>query len=115
MTIASATAGLTRLNCLICRHQTPRSPVPSLATRSPPAQRPATQKEKARDSRYCLQTEKDAGELLETSHLLNVPLSKLNKALSLPRSQSYQKGTTSSGTPVPPPSRSHQSGWWSRT
>lgn len=32
VTTASATAGLTRLNCLICRHHTPRSPEPSLAT-----------------------------------------------------------------------------------
>lgn len=52
--MASATAGLTRLNCLICLHQTPRSPEPSLATRWPAAQRPAVQKEKAWESRHCL-------------------------------------------------------------
>lgn len=56
MTTASATAGLTRLNCLICRHQAPHSPVPSLVTRSPAIQRPAVQKENAWNSRNCLRT-----------------------------------------------------------
>lgn len=67
MTTASATAGLTRLNCLICLRQAPRSPVPSLATGSPAAQRPAVQKEKAWDSRYCLGTGKDREKPFRTS------------------------------------------------
>lgn len=53
-TTASATAGLTRLNCWICHRQAARSPVPPLATCSPAAQRPAVQKEKALGSRDCL-------------------------------------------------------------
>lgn len=40
VTTASATAGLTRLNCLICRHHTPLSPEPSLVTCWPEAQCP---------------------------------------------------------------------------
>lgn len=54
VTTASATAGLTRLNCLICRHHTPLSPEPSLVTCWPEAQCPAVQKEKAWESRCCL-------------------------------------------------------------
>lgn len=54
MTTASATAGLTRLNCLICCHQAPRSPVPSLVIRLPVTLRPAVQKGKAVHSWNCL-------------------------------------------------------------
>lgn len=61
MTTASATAGLTRLNCLICRHQAPRSPVPSFVTRSPAIQRPAVQKEKVPDSWNCLMGREKGG------------------------------------------------------
>jgi hypothetical protein len=68
VTMASATAGLTRLNCLICFHHTPRSPEPSLDTRWPEAQRPAVQKAKAWVSRHCLKQER-TGRLLESSLL----------------------------------------------
>lgn len=61
MITASAMAGLTRLNCLICRHQAPRSPVPSLVTCLPAIQRPAVQKENAWNSRNCLKTGKVQG------------------------------------------------------
>lgn len=54
VTMEPATAGLTRLNCMICRCQASRSPRPSLVTRTPAAQRPAVQKEKAWASRCCL-------------------------------------------------------------
>lgn len=99
MTMASAMAGLTRWNCLICRHQTPRSPVPSFATCSPAAQRPSTQKEKARDSRYRLQT----GKLLEASGLQSIPFSRLHKALSPLCSQRDQRAPTPLQVSLSPP------------
>lgn len=67
MTTASATAGLTRLNCLICRHHTPRRPEPSLVTCWPAAQCPAVQKEKAQESRDCLKREGNHDTSLENS------------------------------------------------
>ena len=76
--MASATAGLTRLNCLTCRHQARRSPVPSLATCSPAAQRPEVQKGKAPDSRACLG--KGCREVLEAPCLCRAPCPPLNRA-----------------------------------
>lgn len=66
------------MNCLTCRHQAPRSPMPSLATRSPAVQRPEVQKGKAPDSRACLG--KGCREVLEAPHLCRAPRPPLKRA-----------------------------------
>lgn len=101
--MASATAGLTRLNCLTCRHQARRSPVPSLATCSPAAQRPEVQKGKAPDSRACLG--KACREALEAPRLCRAPCPPTQQSL----------GPLSPGTPPLPVPQQLPEGRASRT